>query len=108
MKALSTVLIATALALTVSAPAVAAPEERLLEERNVYLFMDGKMVRTRTNEASHAMAMKHFRPLKNGTMIYRSGGRLYVGENVRMANGRMLHTEFFGDDYFRDLEGRLH
>jgi hypothetical protein len=104
MTALSKALIASVLALFVAAPALAAPEEQTLAERNIYLFMDGKMVRAKTTDASHAMVMKYFKPLKNGTMIYASGGKLYIGEDQKMANGKMLHTEFFG----RDLEGRLH
>jgi len=99
MTSLSKILLASALALTVAVPAIADAEIATLKERNVYLFMNGKMMSVQLNDRTHAMAMQHFKPLANGTMIYASGGKLYVGQDVKMANGKMLHTEFFGKDH---------
>jgi hypothetical protein len=42
--------------------------------------------------------MKEFTPIKDGTMIYVSGGKFYMANDKKMANGQMLHTEFFGKD----------
>ena len=97
MNGFSKILAASALAFAFVSPALAA-EEAVLKERNVYLFMNGKMVSTTTTEATHAMAMKEFTPIKDGTMIYVSGGKYYIGTDKKMADGKMLHTAFFGKD----------
>jgi hypothetical protein len=99
MTSLARVLLASSLILPVAAPAFADAEIQTLKERNIYLFMNGKMMSITTTEAGHALAMKEFKPLANGTMIYASGGKLYVGQDRKMANGKMLHTEFFGKDH---------
>jgi len=91
-------LAASALAFAVVSPAFAAGEETTLEERNVYLFMNGKMISAKATDATHAMAMKEFKPLANGTMIYRSGGKFYIATDRKMGNGKMLSTEMFGRD----------
>jgi hypothetical protein len=102
MTYVSKILLATALALAIGGPAVAqtreAAENLTLAERNVYLFMDGKMVRMKAGDSTHGMIMKEFKPLKNGTMIYASGGKLYLGENKKMSSGKMLHAEIYGPD----------
>ncbi len=97
MTLFKNLLVASLLAMSAAAPALAAPgEETTLQERNVYLFMDGKMVRMAVSDAGHAMAMKMFKPLPNGTMIYRSGGKLYMASDSKMDSGKMLSTELFG------------
>jgi hypothetical protein len=40
------------------------------------------MVSTTANEATHAMAMKEFTPVKDGTMIYVSGGSCFSFSDV--------------------------
>jgi hypothetical protein len=96
MKIVSSLLLASALAL--SAGAALAQEENTLGERNVYIFMNGRMVHMQVGDAAHAMIMKRFKPMKQGTMIYYSGGRFYMAEDARMSNGRMMSTEIFGRD----------
>lgn len=98
MTGLSKILAASALAFAFISPAL-AEEQALLKERNVYLFMNGIMVSTTATEATHAMAMKEFTPIKDGTMIYVSGGKYYIGADKKMPNGKMLHTEIFGKDF---------
>jgi hypothetical protein len=101
MTLLSKMMLGSALALSFAAPVSAqsiAHESQTMEERNVYLFQDGKMIRMRAGDPTHAMIMKEFKPLKNGTMIYASGGKLYMSETKKMADGKMLHTEIFGRD----------
>jgi hypothetical protein len=91
MNIVSKLLAASVLAFSFAAPALAqTPETQQLDERNVYLFMNGKMVHMKANDATHAMIMKHFKPLTNGTMIYFSGGKFY------MAQGRKMATEIYG------------
>ena len=90
---------ATLLVLSFAAPAMAQgvkePEATQLQERNVYLFMNGKMVHMKASDATHAMAMNEFTPLEDGAMVYVSGGKLYMASAKKMANGKMLHTEIF-------------
>lgn len=97
MTVLKKVLVASLLAFSFAAPALAGEEDTLLE-RNVYLFMNGTMVHAKTTDAMHAMAMQEFAPMKNGTMIYRSGNKYYIGSDKKLANGQMLHDAVFGKD----------
>jgi hypothetical protein len=55
--------------------------------------MNGKMVHMKASDATHAMAMKEFTPMEDGTLIYVSGGKIYMAPNKKMANGKMLHSE---------------
>ncbi len=97
MSIASKFLLTSLLALSFAAPAL-AQEESTLAERNVYLFMNGKMIHTAVNDTTHAMIMQHFKPLKGGTMIYVSGGKLYMAEDAKMPSGKMMSTEIFGRD----------
>jgi len=97
MKVASKMLAASAIALALVAPAI-AQETNTLNERNVYLFMNGKMVHMQVNEATHGMIMREFKPLPAGTMIYYSGGKLYTAQDRKMSGGKMLSTEVFGKD----------
>lgn len=97
MNIASKLLVASALALSFAAPALAQEESTLLE-RNVYLFMNGKMVHMTANDATHAMIMKNFKPLKPGTMIYFSGGKLYMSADTKMPDGKRMSTEIFGKE----------
>jgi hypothetical protein len=96
--AMSKLVAAALLALTFTVPAL-AQEESTLAERNVYLFMNGKMVQMKAPESKHAMMMKEFKPLANGTMIYVSGGKLYMARDKKMSGGKMMSTEIFGRDF---------
>jgi hypothetical protein len=98
MNIASKLLLASGLALSLVTP-VMAQEQNTLEERNAYLFMNGKMIRMRVeSDATHAMIMRNFRPLPNGTMIYSSGGKLYIGQDRRMRNHQMMSTMIFGPE----------
>jgi hypothetical protein len=96
MKIVSSLLLASALALSV-VPAM-AQEENTLNDRNIYLFMNGKMHRMKVSDAHHAMIMQKFKPMKQGMMIYYSGGAFFVAEDERMPNGKMMSAEIFGRD----------
>jgi hypothetical protein len=88
---------ASALALSFAMPAF-AQEETTLKERNVYLFMNGKMVHMAVDSAKHDMIMKSFKPLPNGTMVYASGGKFYLAQDTKTSSGKMMSTEIFGKD----------
>jgi hypothetical protein len=94
MKTTSSLLLASMLALS-AAPAL-AQEETTINNRNVYLFMDGKMVHKAVDDAGHAMIMKRFKRMKPGTMIYYNDGRFYMAEDTRMENGKMMSEAIFG------------
>jgi hypothetical protein len=97
MNIASKLLTASVLALSIAAPAI-AQEESALAERNVYLFMNGKMVHMQVSDATHAMIMREFKPLAAGTMIYFSSGKFYMATDRKMDSGKMLSTEIFGKD----------
>jgi hypothetical protein len=94
-KPIAAAFLVLSFAAPVMAQGVKEPEATQLQERNVYLFMNGKMVHMKTSDATHAMAMKEFRPVENGTLLYVSGNKLYMTPNKKMANGKMLHAEMF-------------
>jgi hypothetical protein len=100
MNLASKVLVASALALSFAAPALAQVETQTSLERNVFLFTpDGRMIKMTDSGKSHVMAMKHFKPLTAETMIYVSGGKAYIAQNTKMGSGKMLSQEIFGDDF---------
>lgn len=89
--------VASIVALSCVVPAL-AQEENTLAERNVYLFMNGKMVQMHATDATHAMIMKEFKPAPAGVMFYVSGGKLYMAQDRKMSGGKMLSTMVFGKD----------
>jgi len=97
MNAISKLLVGSVVAISIVGSAL-AQEESALQERNVYIFMNGKMVHMAVGEATHAMIMKDFKPLADGTMIYVSGGKLYTATDKKMSDGKMLSTMIFGKD----------
>jgi hypothetical protein len=97
MKAITTVLLASAIALF--AASASAQEETTIKDRDIYLFTNGKMVRMSANDTKHAMIMKHFKAMKPGMMIYYSGGQFYAAEDAPMENGKMMSAEIFGKTF---------
>jgi hypothetical protein len=97
MKIMTSVLLASAMALF--AATASAQEETTVKDRNIYLFGNGKMVHMSANDATHAMIMKRFKPMKPGMMIYYSGGQFYAAEDAPMENGKMMSSEIFGKTF---------
>ena len=65
-----------------------------IDERHaMYLDPSGKTQMFTVNEKGHAMMMKNARALAAGAIIYRSGGKLYVLEDKKMANGKMMFAD---------------
>ena len=96
MKIIPSLLLASTLALF-AMPAM-SQEMNTLDERNIYVFMNGKMHRMKVSDAQHAMIMQKFKPMKSGMMIYYSGGAFFVAEDEMMPNGKMMSSEIFGRD----------
>jgi hypothetical protein len=69
-------------------------ETAQIDERHaMYLDPNGKVQTFTVNEKGHAMMMKNARALAAGTIIYRSGGKLYLLEDKKMANGKMMFSD---------------
>jgi hypothetical protein len=69
-------------------------ETAQIDERHaMYLDPSGTVQKFTVNETGHAMMMKHAHPLAAGTIIYRSGGKLYLLEDKKMANGKMMFAD---------------
>ena len=65
-----------------------------IDERHaMYFTPNGTMQKFTLNDTGHAMMMKNARALSAGTIIYRSGGRLYLLEDKKMANGKMMFAD---------------
>ena len=79
------VLAAIGIASVIGATAAHAVDFQLSEERHVmFIGADGKFHEMALSEAGHKMMMGHAHALPAGTMIYRSGGKLYMLENQKM------------------------
>jgi hypothetical protein len=87
-------LLACGLTVALAAAAPAQPEYGELEirERALMYFnpTTGRMQTMRIGTKGHDTVMKEARALPDGAFIYRSGGKLYLLENKRMANGQMM------------------
>lgn len=96
MNTMSKALLAGVLVFSFAAPSMAAESED--SAGMVYEFVNGRMYKAHvTDEAMHAM-MSHFRRIRNGTLIYSAGGKLYLAEDARMHDGKMMSTAIFGED----------
>jgi len=99
MNRASKILVAIALATAATAPLL-AQEEKTLAERNVFLFtQDGRMVSMPVNAQKQAMIMQNFRQSDKAMLAYASAGKLYVTEDHKMPDGKMLSTMLFGSDF---------
>jgi hypothetical protein len=64
-----------------------------IDERHaMYLDPSGTVKQFTVNEAGHAMMMKNARALAAGTIVYHSGGKLYLLEDRKMEDGKMLFS----------------
>ena len=73
------VLAAIGLASVIGATAAHAVDFQLSEERHVmFIGADGKFHEMVLNDAGDKMMMSHAQALPAGTVIYRSGGKLYM------------------------------
>lgn len=61
------------------------------------LFSNGTMVMLKADSNMHKVIMRHAKPYSGG-MIYANGGHLYVIENVKMSDGRMLFDQLSPGD----------
>lgn len=89
MKALKTVVAASAIALSLGGAALASDASEV-GNPGMLLYQNGTMVSVATSSKMHAEIMAHAKPYTGG-FIFASGGHLYTVENVRMADGKMLY-----------------
>ncbi len=76
-----------------AARAVDYETARIDERHAMYLDPNGKTQTFTVNDTGHAMMMKNARALAAGAIIYRSGGKLYLLEDKKMANGKMMFAD---------------
>jgi len=96
MSSSKIVLLAAGLAgfmFTTAAHAVDVETAHIDEQHAMYLDPSGKTQTFTVNETGHAMMMKNARALAAGAIIYRSGGKLYLLEDKKMANGKMMFAD---------------
>jgi hypothetical protein len=63
------------------------------ERHAMYFAANGTMQKFTVNETGHAMMMKNARALAAGAIVYRSGGKFYLLEDKKMANGKMMFAD---------------
>jgi hypothetical protein len=79
------------LALTAAAPAQESGELELRERALMYINpTTGKLQTMRMSTRGHDTIMQNARALSAGTFIYRSNGKLYLLEDKRMPDGKMM------------------
>jgi hypothetical protein len=84
---MAAVLVATA------ARAVDYETAHIDERHAMYLDSSGRTQTFTVNETGHSMMMKNARALAAGAVIYRSGGKLYLLEDKKMADGKMMFAD---------------
>ena len=92
MKTIRNLLAASVVVLAFATPAFAqgGGGGELESGRFMYVGMDGKMTTVTANAKSTAMMMKYAKPVKAGTIFFRSGGTLYMAQDRKIAGGVML------------------
>jgi hypothetical protein len=73
---------------------------QMSEGEGIFVAPGGYQVVKPTSEG-HTRIMKDARALQAGAIVYRSNGKLYLLEDKKMANGRMM----FEDELFRRAVG---
>ena len=97
-NALLTAAVVLAGATSGAAPTLAQEGMNALAElQMMYLDQQGQMSRWRAGKGSHQRMMRVGKPVPAGTIFYRSGGKLYMAQNKRMAGGKWLVDEFRAD-----------
>jgi hypothetical protein len=88
MTMLRNLLLISTIVATCATPALAQVEEQNVLRENAMMYVDslGKMSQWQAGQGSHARMMRMGRPLPAGTILYRSGGRLYMAMNKRMTH----------------------
>jgi hypothetical protein len=65
-----------------------------IDERHaMYFDASGTMHKFTVNDKGHAMMMQNARALAAGTIVYRSGGKFYILEDKKMADGKMMFAD---------------
>lgn len=89
MKALKTLVAASAIALSFGGAAFASDNSDV-GNPGMLLYQNGTMLSVATGSKMYATIMAHAKPYTGG-LIFASGGHLYTVQNARMADGKMLY-----------------
>jgi hypothetical protein len=95
---------ATAVALVATA-ALAETARSMNDRQAIYVSPSGAHDVLTPNPKGHDMIMKEGRELPAGAILYRSGGKLYVLEDRKMASGAMLFSSM--KDWFDQATGYI-
>jgi hypothetical protein len=60
------------------------------EGQAMYVDGSGKMSRMSVSASGHNMLMRHAKRVRAGTILYMSGGNLYMAENRRLPSSRQM------------------
>lgn len=95
MTLIKSTMLALAAAFALSGPVLAQGEGMNLRESQVMLVMpDGRvMMRTMKDRAAVEAMAKQGKQLAAGQMVVMSGGKLFIVEDAKMANGKMMSDE---------------
>jgi hypothetical protein len=94
MHLLHKVVAATALTLSLAAPAFAQNISMELSDRQAMMVTpSGKIMRMDVSTSGHKMMMKYGHPVKAGTIFYMSGGQLYMAIDRHVDGRGMLVDE---------------
>jgi hypothetical protein len=64
--------------------------KELRDTHLVYMNAAGQVTTHKVSAKAHDTVIKHGKALSAGAMIYRHGGRLYLIEDTKQPNGKML------------------
>lgn len=81
---------AMTLAFTGLAHAQGADPWDLKERMGIFVDDSGKAKLMRMTDTGHATIMREGRALPAGAIVYRSGGKLYLLEDKKMSDGKMM------------------
>ena len=92
MTYVKSMLMALAATCAVSGPALAQGDGGMMQNDSVMMFMpDGRMLsRKMTDPAMVASMIRMGKPLAAGQILVMSGGKVYIIDDGKMANGKMI------------------
>ena len=91
MRYIRTLTIAAVAAFALATPALAQNEMMMKDNGAMMISPTGQMMMTESMDKSMMeMAMKSATEVEDGTIFFMSGGKLYMVEDMKMENGKMM------------------
>lgn len=91
MKTLN-ILAAAALAAAILATPALAQEPMMMKDNQAMMTMPGGQMSPMMmmDDSMMTMALENATPVEDGTMFFMNDGRLYMGKDMKMENGKMM------------------